>query len=265
MGEAAAGGARNLAQDEPAAATAGGEQPRPFRLRQEEIDAAVLVDVARGRAHGAGTSREAGGAGHVTERAVAQVPIEPRQFAACEDEQIDVAAIVEVGGHDGVNDAVDRDGRLGRDVAEPPIPVVAPERRGRGAGQFGRHEQVEVAVVVGIEPGRRQRSPVKRVEAARGRYVDEPVGGVAKQPHAGRPQDRDIRAAVVVEVADKRTGSRRRGNLRRQQRGRVHQSGVVIAMKADARPTGFDQVEVEVAIDIRERHRSGFVASAGGL
>jgi hypothetical protein len=135
----------------------------------EEVEAAVAVEVAEARARRPAPARDAEPRRHVRERAVAVVAVEARD-AVVADEEVCVAVVVEVGGGHAHPPALVGDaGPLGH-VLEPPAAEVAEERGPRRLlrAALGGHrravEEVDVgaAVAVVVEDG----------DAARGRLDD---------------------------------------------------------------------------------------------
>ena len=144
------------------------EAARLAHVRDEEVEPAIVVIVAPGRALGAALVRDAGCVRDVFERAVALVVVEPAAipgiarvasrgaagreiFAA--DEEVDEAVVVVIapGGRLG------RD-RLGQAAGEPSRPrrrrpVVAQQRQPqRLLPAAAQQQDVEIAVVVEIRP-----------------------------------------------------------------------------------------------------------------
>src|SRR5207253_10752825 len=110
---------------------------------EEEIGVAVLVDVGRGGRRVRGGGRQAHLRRDVAERAVAQV-LKQRGGRAAEDEQqIDVAPVVEVRRNDG-------DGLVAS--ARPSTLVASAFRRKIQSGLFGNLRERAIAVVA-QQPG----------------------------------------------------------------------------------------------------------------
>ena len=202
------------------APVAGGEDARRPGAAEEEVGEAVLVHVGGGDRGDPGRRgaqrRQADVAGDVGERAVAQVLEQRRRAGAARDQQIDVAAIVDVGRHDGDRPLRRlRDPRCGRDVGERAVAVVAQQDR-RGAAD----DEIEVAVVVGVdERDRRGRTGGRRNAGRLGGVLERAVGALVQQRVLLLAEHEQIGALVVVVIARDRGDERRRQRQRRQALG----------------------------------------------
>ena len=241
------------------APVAGGEDARRPGAAEEEVGEAVLVHVGGGDRGDSGRRgaqrRQADVAGDVGERAVAQVLEQRRRAGAARDQQIDVAAIVHVGRHDGDRPLRHlRDPRCGRHVGERAVAVVAQQDR-RGAAD----DEIEVAVVVGVdERDRRWRTGGRRNAGRLGGVLEGPVGALVQQRMLLHAEHEQIGALVVVVVARDRGDERRRQRQRRQAFGGrdVAERPARVVQDAQARPR-IDEIEVAVQVEIDEGRAVG--------
>ena len=135
--------------DDIAAASVAHRELTGVAAGMKEVDVPVLVDVTRRRHAGGTFEGQADVAGHVLEGAVAHVAVERGRRRRPHQQEIDVAPVVVVGRDYGADGLRVAEGRGSRDILEGPLAAVAKQtRRGRGATD----QQIEVAVVIGVEP-----------------------------------------------------------------------------------------------------------------
>ena len=148
----------------------------------------------------------------VAKRAVAQVLEEQRRRIGVDDQQVDVAAVVEVGRHD--RDRVRRRREAGgaRDVGEGAVAVVA-QQLNRRAGKVSQEtsasragagacagdvshaddDQIEIAVVIDVDQrGRRGQKRIGRDPAADGHIRETAAALVVVQAAAAVAQHEDV-------------------------------------------------------------------------
>ena len=115
---------------------------------------------------------------------------------AGDQQEIDIAPVVVVGRDDRQHRRWRRRVRRGRDVGESAVAVVAKQSRaGRTGGVAGPagDKEIEVAVVIGVEPGRRRCGPVSPAQFGRGGDVDKAAGRIAPQEaDAARTEDSEV-------------------------------------------------------------------------
>ena len=136
--------------------------PAPSARREEDVGVAVLVQIAERRHRRRPIEREPDVGGDVAKRAVAEVPEEQGRRRGGDQKQVDIAPVVEVGGNDRDDAPGDGEAGFGRDVGESSVSVVAEEARRWRAIGARCHEQIEVAVVIDVEPGGRSRAARRR-------------------------------------------------------------------------------------------------------
>ena len=214
----------------------------------KEVDVPVLVDVTRRRHAGGTFEGQADIASHVLEGAVAHVAVQRGRRRRPHQQEIDVAPVVVVGRDYGADGLRVAKGRGSRDIFEGPLAAVAKQtRRGRGATD----QQIEVAIVIGVEPCGGAIGTGYRGKSSAGRGVDERLFRLlAHQRNARRAQHEEIGIAVVVGVAGDR-GGRRCG-----ERGVERHAGelaVVVAIQLQSAGPCVDEVDVAIAVEIGQR------------
>ena len=244
---------------------------------------------------------DAGADGDVLERAVAVVAVQPVRLGVVGDEQVHPAVAVEVEHRhaESLRRRVE-DAGLARDVLERAVAAVVKERRALAlvrlrravrlvlaverAVQVGldgpldvvRDEQIELAVVVVVEPQRARREPAVADAGLLRDVRERAAASVPKQPIAAERGDVDDRLAVVVEVGRRRAdavqldvepgpardvGERRRCPVAVQRRQR---------RRASPRTAGFQALPVDeqdvlpaVGVDVEEQRRRTRSSRAG--
>jgi hypothetical protein len=130
------------------------------------------------------------------------------------------------------------------DVRERPIPVVARQQeRSAAAGRRSSNEQVEIAVVVGVEPGRRTGR-----RRAGGQSLDlfEAVLRLSEERPAIVVQNEQVSQKVVVVIgSDDLT---RCPGAERSPARPVAEAAAIVAVEAKPGRIDVDQIEVAVAV-----------------
>ena len=251
----------------------------PRRPGEEQVGVVVLVHVAgRGGADRAGCRAHLGQPHlprHLPEGAVPQVGEEPRPGRVIDDQEVDVARVVEVGRHDRDDPPVRLQPGLGRDVLEGAVLVVAQQpqrsrgelvrkqhrrvRRGAGGGEVGQpgQEDVDVAVVIDVGEGRGARQGrVRRQAGVAGDVVEAPRPVVAVEAAASVTQHEQVGRQVVVEVGRDGPDAHRPGRGGAEPRRLGHVGPLARAVVAQQLLSlGRHAQEVEVAVAVRVERR----------
>ena len=245
------------------AAVAHGKDTRGIAAAEEEIGITVLVDVAnRSGCRDAGGQREPGITGDVAEAAVAEIAEQHWPGRRPDQQDVDVAPVVVVGRDCRHDWRIKRQARFAGDIGEPAIAVVAEQMHRWSAAGRG-DEQIEIAIMIGVEPGRRARSAQSR-QTGCGRHIAEPAGSVLFiQSQSGASEEQQIGAAVVVVVAGHNARSRRRGRAEPCAR-RIGEAAAIVPVDMQAAAAAVDEIEVAVAIEIGQRHRRGRLGIRAG-
>ncbi len=204
-----------------------------IEVRDGHAHAAGVVEVARVDAHAGartplGAERDARRNAHLAKPAVPQVPVELVRLRVVGDDEIGppVALIVDERDTERLRARVEDAARRGH-VLERAVAAIAEQPAGVAAVRLGRavglrlpvgaaedvvfdrpahvvaDEQIEMTVVVDVDPDRRRAEPLPSAEPARARRVDErALARVPKQPVLPHTRDEQIGEAVVVEIAD---------------------------------------------------------------
>ncbi len=257
-----------------------GQEGRAFNRAQEEVGEAVLVQVGRGGAQKGSARGETGLRRHVRERAVAQVLEQEGRAVVAKHQEIDVAAVVEVGGDDRDRMARGPDPRLRGDVGEGAVAVVLEQeagggrevggeregaagvRGGREVGQAG-HEHVEVAVVVDVHEGGGEGDVGIGGQLGRRRHVPEPPPAfVVEEGQGSRLQDEEVGAAVVVIVPRHHGPSLEAEEARGA--GHVREPALVVPEHAQDASLDVDGVQRAVPVQVHEGDRGPAPGAEGG-
>ena len=249
------------------------EEPRRLRAAQEQqVLAAVLIEV--GADHpvtiaGGGQLGVALAGLAVAADAVVEEDLVRR--AAVQDQQVEVAVVIEVDQGDRHAGAVATvEARLGGDFDEAAVAVVAPERVRSAVTSLASaarraeagHQQVEVAVMVGVGPGGPDAGPGLAgdpgvvgdvLEAAGAVVAVEPVRTIAAQEQ--------VRVAVLVIIAEG-SGDRARGVDAAIGHRREAAAVVAVEDAAIAAPRQ-EEVEIPVAVHVGHRRARPYGVGAG--
>jgi hypothetical protein len=244
---------RGGADAKPAPAVAEGEHTRPIGEAQEDVGEAVLVDIPDRQGGIVAGRRQPGFGRGVAERAVPHVPEERGRAPGGGQEDVDVAAVVEIDRCDSTG-ASELYGQacVGGDVGERAVAVVA-QQLDRGPGQ----DDVEVAVVVHVGERRRGGGRDAGGQRLRGHVLERAVGCLPKERVAPSPEHQQVRLAVVVVVARDRADGILDAGLR-QPRGLLRVAAPLVAEKAQPARARDEHVQGAVAVRIEQRHSSGW-------
>jgi hypothetical protein len=252
------------------------ERGAPVGNKEIEIAVVVVVDpvdalpVARHDGVGAGGNALQGGrSGFLQQILVEEVAAQHSACGSRADEQVHVAVVIEVapgavrigreaghgiaGGHAG-------EGVIGRAVVQKQQVV---QRRISGEARRMRHEQVQVAVVVDVHPGRRPGADILAFQSSR-RDGGEFAAVVSE--YRGSARCVQVRIAVVVVVApgdsDHWHGAGKHGGrgLREVAVSIVAEQPALLASGRTARQ---EQVEIAVTVEVDPRHAGGAVSRGG--
>ncbi len=182
-----------------------------------------------------------------------------------DQQQIDVAPVVVVGRDDGEDGRGEGEPGLGGDVGEAARAVVAQQACGRRTGRSARHEQIEVAVVIRVEPRCGARVVRERAQLRGSRDVGEPGGRIAvKKRDAAGPEHRQIGVTVVVVVAREHRRGRAARGAAEQVRRDVGETSAAVPEQAHACCAAFDEIEIAVAVEIERRDAAGIAIACAG-
>ena len=135
----------------------------------------------------------------IAERPVAHVAIQQRAARAAGDQEVHIAAIVEVCGCDGDWPSADRrrQAGIGGDIGKAAVSVVAEELHGRACTG-----NVEIAVMIDVDQrGGRDLFRRARQLCRRGRILKAAVSSLMQQEISARAEHQEIGTRVVIDVA----------------------------------------------------------------
>ena len=186
------------------------ELPGPPVVGEEQVDVAVVVDVAGGPPHPGPDVGQPGLGMHVGEGVVAVVAPQGDRLRAAEagGEQVGPAVAVEVA--EQPEDVAVRlvDSRKGADVGEGAVAVVEEQAAPLGGDLAAAYVEVEQAVPVDVSPGGPDHGAQSGDAGSRGDVGEGPVPPVVVEPGRGGaagtaaagPGDEEVLKAVVVDV-----------------------------------------------------------------
>jgi hypothetical protein len=234
------------------------EQLDPVEQTEHRVEVAVAIDVAEVDAPGdgrrlAGEGRAAG----VGEAAGAVAQVQAPDLVGTGGDQVVVAVTVDVADRRvGQAPRVLRRQRAGGRVDEAAAAVV--DQQVRPVAEAG---DVEVAVAIGVERGRRAELPDADRQAG-GAVVDEPAEAVVpQQARADRAGEERVPVAVPVEVGGQQHVVVRAVAWQAPGVGEAEPAVAEVQVLADAVDVGQQQqIRVAVAVDVGQRGRAGRLA-----
>ena len=225
-------------------------------VRRNEIEPPVAVDIRRARPYGPvgrGVRRPAapgktGLAGHVGERSAIVSKQAVRVAIHVSNVDVEIAVLVKIEPHRAHAPPGVGETDAGCDISKAPSLVA--EERVRAVAE--RHEQIEIAVRVHVNPDRLPDGAGFYLQTDGAGDIDEACGRVAIEPKdrcvVRREADEQVGIAVCVEIAPcSGAGGSSIGNT--GARGIVHQRAGVVAVQPVCLPVESDE-EIEVVVSV---------------